>query len=118
MLEFLEQWRKKAGFWLLVSISVFLISTLIGGAFFNLEGATIFSWFTTVLLIYFVFMFVVAVFAFIGWYLFGLPTLILPTLLIGIVLLLLVVKFVVSPDATPITDLGEIFKPILESFNM
>lgn len=116
MLNFLQT-LKRLTFWLVLGCGGALVfTTVIGGALFNLEGSTVFSWFCAVLLIIFLLSLIIAIVSFIFWFLFATPQAIF-ALLGAVVLIFAAVFLFVTPSSTPIVDLGEMLKPALEFLN-
>ena len=113
MFKFLKFW-KKAAFWALVAFAVvLLITTLIGALFFDLTATTVFSWFSTMLVIVFGIGFIGALLCFLSWYFFTKPWVIVP-IVAGLVLILATVILLIKPDFLPALDLGETLSPYLE----
>lgn len=113
MFNFLEKWKTWAFYAVLGCGVALLFTTLIGGLLFNLESSTVFSWFTTVLVIIFGGMLAIALLSFLLWYFFTKPLVIVP-IVMGIALILCAVILVLKPDATPFLNLEEMLSPYLE----
>lgn len=113
MFNFLGRWKTLAFYAMLGCALALLFTTLIGGLLFNLESSTVFSWFTSVLVILFVGTSAIALLLFLLWYFFTKPWVVLP-IVAGIVLILCAVILLIKPDATPFLNLEEMLSPYLE----
>lgn len=113
MFKFLKFWKMAAFIVLLAFAAVLLITTVIGGLLFDLTATTVFSWFSTMLVIVFGIGFIVALLCFLSWYFFTKPWVIVP-IVAGIALILGAVILLIKPDFLPAIDLGETLSPYLE----
>lgn len=95
---------------LIVLGGALFVALILGGLFFDVEASYVASWFIGVILIVFVLLFIYALFAFIGWFLFTRPfpgaflVVALLAVFLGLIILWLVKK--------PAVDLGTYLDPI------
>lgn len=104
-------WMKKYGQFAVAGVGASLVlATIIGGAFFDLTASQVAGWFLTTIGITFAAFFIIALVAFLGWFLWSWS---LPAALISIGLIGLFSYLLISPDLTPFWDLGAILEPLL-----
>lgn len=98
--------------WVMIALAAILgLAIIIGGLFFNLDAALIMSWFGFVVLLVFAIVFLYVVIAFIGWFLFSPPYVIL--FVAGAFAIIFVVAFIfIKLVGGPVVDIGSVLEPI------
>ena len=111
MFDHLTVIKKILAFGLAVLGGALFVTLILGAIFFDVEASYVASWFIGVILIFFVLLFIYALLAFIGWFLFTRPlypgavfVLALLAVFLGLIILWLVNK--------PAVDLGTYLDPI------
>ena len=113
MINFIKKVRALAFWAILITGIALFFTTIIGGVFFELEPATVFSWFITALVVIFGVAFLLSFIAFLIWYLFSPPQAIF-VLIAAIALITGAVVVCVSPEMFPFMNAEELLKPILD----
>jgi hypothetical protein len=103
---------KKKFPWVMVALAAILsLAIIIGGLFFNLDVASIMSCFGFVVILVFAIVFLYLVIAFIGWFLFSPPFVIL--FVAGAFAVIFVVAFIfIKLVGGPVVDIGSVLEPI------
>ena len=116
LLGFLSRWKRLMfmSLWGFGIAMVFLV--FVGGYFFDLSGALVFSWFLVSLIIMFAFFVIVAVILFVIWLFAERPVVAVMCLLAAGALFVAVLLFI-TPESNPIRDLGEILAPKFDFLN-
>ena len=112
MLGHLEKVRENFPKIMLALAAVLSFAIIIGGIFFDLDAALVMEWFGFIVGIVFALTFIYVVVAFIIWFLFYPPYVVI-AYVVGAFLLLLVLSFVfIKLIGGPVVDIGAMLDPI------
>ena len=102
---------KKFTFWAMLALGLSLVvTTIIGGLFFNVESPVIACWFVVALVLVFAVLSMIALVTFIVWYWKALAT---PAILLASILCVMGASWLfIAPDFTPFMNIFDLLSPI------